>query len=490
MNAYSQLLSLQPQAQRADAVRSSIAPLPIIAAAAVAILVQALWIPIDADVSWLITVCDRVLAGDRLYVDILEVNPPASVWMYLPLVWAAGIVGAKPEALIVAAFVAAALASAVATARVASRLGDGPAASWIGSAVAATTLVLPMGLFAQREHAALLLAFPALAVLAALAEDKAVGRAALCASGIAAGLAIVIKPYFLLPVGIPAIWAAWKRGSLAPLLPAIGAAAAVVVAYALAILYFAQAYLEWLPTLAPVYGRMHDLPWKIFVGPSLFPMLCLALVLMLRPPRIPAIAIAWALGSAGFMLAAFAQAKNYPNHWLPQSGLAFASAFAILGSPGIERARRAAVGAALAFVMACAMYHWAIRPDPAVAAAIRQVAPPAPRVIALSTELTSGHPVTRNVGGRWIGSRASLFTASGARFVGLDKPATRAAYREDIQSFATDVDRGSPDVILVDRPTKAWLMREPPVLRVMRGYRYAAITDTTEIWVRAARKTQ
>ena len=51
-------------------------------AALVAIAIQSLWIPIDADVSWLITVCERLLSGDRLYVDIFEVNPPASVWLY------------------------------------------------------------------------------------------------------------------------------------------------------------------------------------------------------------------------------------------------------------------------------------------------------------------------------------------------------------------------------------------------------------------------
>jgi len=50
-------------------------------AALAAIAIQSLLVPIDADVSWLITVCERVLSGDRLYVDILEVNPPASVWL-------------------------------------------------------------------------------------------------------------------------------------------------------------------------------------------------------------------------------------------------------------------------------------------------------------------------------------------------------------------------------------------------------------------------
>ena len=38
----------------------------VLAAAVAAVLIQSLWVPLDADVSWLITVCERVLGGDRL----------------------------------------------------------------------------------------------------------------------------------------------------------------------------------------------------------------------------------------------------------------------------------------------------------------------------------------------------------------------------------------------------------------------------------------
>ena len=41
------------------------------------------------DTSWLITVCERMLSGERLYADIYETNPPFSVWLYLPPVAAA-----------------------------------------------------------------------------------------------------------------------------------------------------------------------------------------------------------------------------------------------------------------------------------------------------------------------------------------------------------------------------------------------------------------
>src|SRR5437762_14325079 len=76
------------------------------AAAVITALVQSFLVPIDCDVSWLITVNEKMLAGQRLYVDIIEVNPPASIWLYTPFVWLAHQLQLRPEAVIVPAFIA------------------------------------------------------------------------------------------------------------------------------------------------------------------------------------------------------------------------------------------------------------------------------------------------------------------------------------------------------------------------------------------------
>jgi len=236
--------------------------------------------------------------------------------------------------------------------------------------------------------------------------------------------------------------------------------------------------------IARTYGAIHDKLWKLLLGPSFYPLLCLGLFYFLRARRLSPLSVAWLLGAAGFLIATFLQAKNYPNHWLPGAALALAAVAAMLDSPVVERSRKALVAAALAAISLSEMYQWMIWPDPAVATAIQRVAPPRPSIIALSPQLTTGHPVTRNVGGRWVGSRAALFTASGAAYAGLDDSLQRAAYDEDIRSFALDVRRGSPDVVLVYRPSKNWLMREKSIREAMAAYRPAATTKETEIWVR------
>ena len=74
--------------------------------------------------------------------------------------------------------------------------------------------------------------------------------------------------------------------------------------------------------------------------------------------------------------------------------------------------------------------------------------------------------------------------ASGAAYVGLDNPLAKAAYDEDVRSFVTDVRLHSPDVILLHRASKRWLMREPSIRQAMTDYRPAADTEETEVWVR------
>jgi hypothetical protein len=473
--------SVAPPGDRFAPVRTvSIA----VAAVVAAVAMQAIWLPIDADVSWLITVSERVLAGDRLYLDIVEVNPPASVWLYLPLVWLAKLLAVRPEAVVVLGFAAAGLVSVYASVKLAKRLSEPPPPELVAAATSFAALLLPMALFAQREHAALLLALPTLCAVAVIAEGKRLSVPVLLASGAAAGLIVVIKPYFLPAVVAPVLWGIWARREIQPFLLPMVAGALVILAYAAAILLFVPAYLAWVPVIARTYAPVHDAPWRVLVGPAFFPAITIVLASLLRPKRIPSLTCTWGLGAAGFLLAALIQGKNYPNHWLPEAALALAAAAMVLPRPEIQKGRRTCIVTALAFVGLCEMYHWIILPDPLVAQAIREVAPPAPSIIALSPELTTGHPVTRNVDGRWVGSRAGVFLASGARHVGLGTSQVRAVYREDLRAFRIDVAKNSPDIILVSIPAKKWLMSELDVTAAMAGYRPARRTGDVEVWVR------
>jgi hypothetical protein len=49
----------------------------------------------NADVSWLLTLAEKLLDGRR---DFIEVNPPGAIFAYIPAVWLARIAGITPEA--------------------------------------------------------------------------------------------------------------------------------------------------------------------------------------------------------------------------------------------------------------------------------------------------------------------------------------------------------------------------------------------------------
>src|SRR5438874_6411370 len=227
------------------------------AAAVITALVQSFLVPIDCDVSWLITVNEKVLAGQRLYVDIIEVNPPASIWLYTPFVWLAHQLQLRPEAVIVAAFIAGALATSALALRISAHLRRPPNPLIFFALLCFVELLLPLGTFAQREHAAILLAAPALTALAVLAEKGVLSLSSRVIAGLAAGLVIAIKPHFALAVVPAVVLAAWQARAVRPMVPAAAAAIAVVALYATAVIVFTPEYLQLLPMLAAAYLPLH-----------------------------------------------------------------------------------------------------------------------------------------------------------------------------------------------------------------------------------------
>ena len=122
--------------------------------------------PPPSDVSWLLTVCDRMLDGQRLYADIAETNPPMTVWLYLPLVWLAGKLGMSAETVVVIAMISVCIASIALADRILDAAPSRPdrTAWWI---VASFALVAaPVYTFAQKEHFAAAFVLPVLAAVA------------------------------------------------------------------------------------------------------------------------------------------------------------------------------------------------------------------------------------------------------------------------------------------------------------------------------------
>jgi hypothetical protein len=443
-------------------------------------------------VSWLITINEKILAGARPYVDVVEVNPPASIWLYTPAVWLAEVLRIRSEAVVASFFIAGALLSIALTLRIIAGLRQPPHPVVLVAISAFVELILPLGTFAQREHAAILFAVPALAALAVLAEGHSRSLAREIMAGFAAGAVIALKPHFGLAI-MPAIaFAAWRLRAVKPLIPFAAAAVAVVAAYAAAVLMFTPDYLKLLPLLADVYLPLRE-RWTILIGGpvGVVPLALCALAFALRPRRVEALPAMLLMASLGFAVAGLIQGKGYLNHALPGMALGFVGLVLFATEAVVERQRRNLVLVGAAVLAAFELYAMGcIRPDAKLTAAVARVAPPRPSIITLGPDLLTGHPLVRNIGGHWAGSRAGLFIAAGAhpQLATASGPARARLmrwYEGDIDAFAHDVERERPDVMLVDtREDFAFLRHEPKIQQAIAAYRPRARSGDVEIWVR------
>ena len=82
-------------------VRLAVLPrwLPLAAVFVAALIVRAI-VPANTDVSWGLTMAEKWLDGARLYIDIIEVNPPATVYLYVLPAWLARLTGLRAEILV------------------------------------------------------------------------------------------------------------------------------------------------------------------------------------------------------------------------------------------------------------------------------------------------------------------------------------------------------------------------------------------------------
>jgi hypothetical protein len=513
---------------------AAIATLIIIALAAIA---QIHWGTI-ADVSWLITVGERVLDGQKSYVDFIEVNPPASILLYLPPILLARLVGCSPE-LMVALFgfigVAANLAlcaAILARASIAAELG------WTGLALAAFIFfLLPGHTFNQRDPIALVAGLPLLAAFAARASSKSVDRTHAVLAGIGTGIMVSIKPHYALIVLTTAPYLVWrlKRAVLTQWIELYVAAAVGAAYLAIVVLFFPAFLTRILPLASEVY-----LPDRMSFADLLshsevrlwFAFAILLILLGRRRLRDPIVAIP-ALASCGALACFLIQGKGWPYQMYPALALmVLASGFALrrtIRAPtiallsfnicGVAWAVALAFGqtfdatsAIVLFALALGVTAFVGRRTPALSGLPERLAPlagaalagaamalmtfgldhsalsralarlpPHPRLLEISGNVGVGHPLVREIGGVWLQSVCSLWiTNSVGKLIAADPDNLALAqklapYLEmDRDMLVADIQRRRPDAILITKWGADRAWQDPKVSAALADYRFFA----------------
>lgn len=452
------------------------------------------------DVSWLTSMCERVLHGERAYVDIFETTPPVPMLLYMPGVVVAELTGITAEtATFVFAYISA-LASLWLSARILpDYVVDGGHSKWLVVLPAAVFLfILPNDVFAQREYFAAAFALPMVSVFVRHAQDGQWPRLSdRVVAAILAGLTIAIKPpLFALP-GIFVAGYYWSRTRSLSFLVSSGLLAAGVVGLTITAASIAAFpdYLGRISTvMRDVYVLVRSDPISIlidmgFVGVVLCLVLGLILCIKQKPPVIAALAF---MAAVGFVAAYFIQGKYFYYHIYPAALFASIAVWILI----LRRLRTFIGGPFAKLAGATGIYAVAIlgisilfivgfddrRPvmsNLSWAAGFHH-----PRALAVSPDVATSFPLARRIGAVWVDRIHSQWVARYTRYALRSGGLTEAKrtklqnyHEQDLEWILRQIVEKAPDIIIQDvRPGYAWHSSELVALKpgFLDGYEVIA----------------
>jgi hypothetical protein len=473
---------------------------------AIAVPWQTRW-GVNPDTSWIITICERVLGGARLYVDIIETNPPFSIWLYLPVVSFANWLGVAPEYLVHDCTYGVCLFGLSFAAFIARRADfpDNPRLFVLLPAFLALLVILPGSSFSEREHLGMALLLPLLALMAwrASQSSPAPDLAVAILAGLCGSVIVLVKPYYAVVILAPALYVAWRRRSFVALLaPEYWTIGAVSVTYLACVVWFYPEFLRHLyPLLAETYLSVRR-PLEIMLTRTVLPIVALCLLRLLRPGRAPSpIVVVMAIASLAALGPLIYQGKGWTYHTYPAVFLCLAALLCRFGQAGTA-GDTGMFGGVSKLLLAFAMLANAIpffatqKPGPSLVAAIRE-ATERPTVSVIGTDLSIGHPLTRMVDGRWLSAYCSDWLGAFSTYLGkvaeLAGDPERAAYyaattERFIDAKLAEFTAAKPDLLLFQKEDPFWtdrlLQREAFALLLKSDYHLLIEDNAMRVYLR------
>ena len=457
------------------------------------------FIAANTDVTWLLTDGEKVLDGQRLYRDLIEINPPIAVFAFVPGIALARALGLSPDRVVDALAFLAIAASLVAAAALCRRAGIGLVKGWFLAFVSTAALtILPMQNFAQREHLACAAFLPALAVFAARSLGRTVPPWGIVVAGLGGGLMLMFKPYFIVAAaGAIVVAAVCARSWRVLFAPENFIIAGIVCAYAaVTIVLFPDYLTHILPLVRDVYLLPGLAPLDLAVepGPLIWATALLAAAALRAPDRLDPPLLVTVAASAGFAVAFFLQRRGWAYQAYPMITLAMIALAYVLASRQSRSRVHDRVGIAGAAVLvvtfACGLLWLNAGPDRReLEAAVRRYGAH-PRIFVFSGEPSIGYPLVRNVGGVWVSQQQALWIQGYADWlqqhnVPFDAQKLARYQAEERMRTIDAITRQAPDIILVDTdPDEGWVARlrdDQQLAALLSAYRYVEKVGEIEI---------
>lgn len=464
------------------------------------------------DTSWLLTLLDRMHGGDRLYRDIIETNPPFSIWLYIPPYFAAKTLGVGPEiAVQIYTFLICVLGVGATCwlLRVAG-LSNKRKSRILFPVLLAFSVIFAGSSFTERDQIGAVLSVP-LFVLAFWRSDLAIkprpkARHWLLA-GVLGGILPLAKPHYAVVYVALALWLAYKRRDVRMvflpefLLPASILAIYLFTAY--------QVYPEYfgviLPLLNETYLDFRQPFWILFLCAVPTILLCAIATLPKHGKRMQALKKMFIIVSVTALLPFFFQGKGWPYHQYLAILLATLSILLpiLLDDNGTVRHTSdrqplyKLIAACLAIVLAhLQLYSIEIPPKNFVQEIRRETHDPT--VAMLGGDIAASFPLTRMIAGKWIEPYCSDWLIVFAKRL---EQRAEAAHNENLREYYASLadryaidkldrlERKPPDLLLVDHGTyssqvAAYFLKRPGYAAFMGSYRKLADSDRMAAYLR------
>ena len=285
---------------------------------------------INHDVAYFLAQSLRMAGGAKLYIDIVDFNPPMiHFWGLLPV-----LVSRFTNLSLIAAFYGFASLALILTLwlchTILKRIYPAhPAGHNLVLTLLIAVCVVPLAFehFGQREHFFFAFFLPYLLAAHARVAGRELGAGHLLPAGLILSIGICFKPYFLLPVFAVEIFLLLRlRGAYSALRPELISASAVTLIY-LGVIWFAYpAYFDCVVLARSLYSGYNASFHDILFTP---PVYCfLAVVLILCLVRVPAkedlyLFLLLAVVMAAFLLMAVIQQKGWQYHYYPLIAMEF-----------------------------------------------------------------------------------------------------------------------------------------------------------------------
>jgi hypothetical protein len=395
---------------------------------------------------------------------LIEINPPLVIWLNLPAVALAHSIGLDPVVIFRVGLAGLVLISGLTTYALLPTSGAPVLLAFV-------LTLLPASHTGQREHIAVALLLPLLALAARRSTGRTVSPGLALAVGIAAGVGIALKP-FLVPVWLAVVF--YRRLAREDV-----AIACVGLAYVLAVIMLTPQYVPLVRQLAPQYNVFgHESTVTIMAALPSIAILTLGLAWLYTRSPSPAADVGF-LASGGAVVAVLLQQKGWEYHWLP------AISFAVLALPSAIHAsnRRAAVlTASLLLAWSVGREIWFGQKERQErieqTALVQRLARGHDRMLMLTSDFLDVWP---SVGERWAGSLPCMWWTSSPL---TNTPAERLLLEYVRRDLAQH-----PPIVLVETLDRHYrttnnLHHPLAMLGPLEGYRMVDSAGGFTAWVR------